>query len=139
MTSSRNADKFVVRLPDGLRERIAEAAKRDGRSMNSQIVNLLDTFYGETPMFTSIEPGKHFEPPWQPVVGQLVRLRIEEVDLPGVYVFEGLQAITADDGALEVQAALSDERGMYSVEPFNHLRPLTLQIGEGIAGTPRKV
>lgn len=37
--SSRTADKFVVRLPDEMRERIAEIAKTHHRSMNSQIIN----------------------------------------------------------------------------------------------------
>ena len=38
---SRTADKFVVRLPDGVRERIAEVAKESRRSMNSEIVQRL--------------------------------------------------------------------------------------------------
>lgn len=37
-TNSRNADKFVVRLPDGLRGRIGEVASTARRSMNSEIV-----------------------------------------------------------------------------------------------------
>ena len=36
--SSRTADKFVVRLPDGMRERIAEVAREHHRSMNSEII-----------------------------------------------------------------------------------------------------
>ena len=35
-------DKFVVRLPDGLRPRIAEVAKRYHRSMNSEIIQTLE-------------------------------------------------------------------------------------------------
>lgn len=35
-------DKFVVRLPDGLRPRIAEVAKRYHRSMNSEIIQILE-------------------------------------------------------------------------------------------------
>lgn len=37
-TNSRNADKFVIRLPDGLRGRIAAVASAAHRSMNSEIV-----------------------------------------------------------------------------------------------------
>lgn len=37
-TSSRDADKFVVRLPDGFREQIADLAKASERSMNSEII-----------------------------------------------------------------------------------------------------
>jgi len=40
-TSSRTADKFVVRLPDGLRADIAVLAEDNDRSMNSEIVNRL--------------------------------------------------------------------------------------------------
>lgn len=35
------ADKFVLRLPEGMREQIAEAAKSSGRSMNAEIVGRL--------------------------------------------------------------------------------------------------
>lgn len=37
------ADKFVVRLPDGMRERIAEVARNNHRSMNSEIISRLET------------------------------------------------------------------------------------------------
>ncbi|MQT47819.1 Arc family DNA-binding protein [Pseudomonas helleri] len=40
--SSRTADKFVVRLPDGMRERIAEVARNHHRSMNSKIIARLE-------------------------------------------------------------------------------------------------
>lgn len=40
--SSRTADKFVVRLPDGMRERIAEAGRKNHRSMNSEIISRLE-------------------------------------------------------------------------------------------------
>ncbi|MCK9238177.1 MAG: Arc family DNA-binding protein [Thiopseudomonas sp.] len=36
--TSRTADKFVVRLPSGMRDRIAEVARNNHRSMNSEII-----------------------------------------------------------------------------------------------------
>ncbi|WP_283242340.1 Arc family DNA-binding protein [Pseudomonas fluorescens] len=36
--NSRAADKFVVRMPEGLRDRINEAAEKNHRSMNGEIV-----------------------------------------------------------------------------------------------------
>ncbi len=36
-------EKFVVRLPDGMRERIALRARENTRSMNSEIVHRLET------------------------------------------------------------------------------------------------
>lgn len=38
---SQEMDRFNVRLPAGMRDAIAERAKRNGRSMNSEIVQIL--------------------------------------------------------------------------------------------------
>lgn len=38
---SQSQDKFVVRLPDGMRDRIKAAADKNGRSMNAEIVDAL--------------------------------------------------------------------------------------------------
>lgn len=38
MTKVRDQDKFMVRLPDGMREKISADAKAKGRSMNAEIV-----------------------------------------------------------------------------------------------------
>lgn len=35
------ADKFMLRLPDGMRDQIAAEAEKNGRSMNSEIVQRL--------------------------------------------------------------------------------------------------
>jgi hypothetical protein len=43
----QNQDKFIVRLPDGMRDRIKAAAERNGRSMNSEIVSTLEEKYPE--------------------------------------------------------------------------------------------
>lgn len=42
MTESRDQNKFVVRFPDGMRERIAEVAKANNRSMNAEIISRLE-------------------------------------------------------------------------------------------------
>lgn len=39
---SQTQDKFTVRFPDGMRDEIAARAERNGRSMNSEIVQILD-------------------------------------------------------------------------------------------------
>ena len=44
---SRTADQFVVRFPDGMRDRIAEAAKANNRSMNAEIVSRLEQTFGQ--------------------------------------------------------------------------------------------
>ncbi|PRW96442.1 DNA-binding protein [Pseudomonas fragi] len=42
MRDSREQDKFVIRLPDGLRPEIAAVAYRNQRSMNGEIINRLE-------------------------------------------------------------------------------------------------
>lgn len=42
---SRTAEQFVVRFPDGMRDRIAEAAKVAGRSMNAEIIHHLKNVF----------------------------------------------------------------------------------------------
>ncbi|HHW0480906.1 TPA: Arc family DNA-binding protein [Escherichia coli] len=37
----KDYEKFVVRFPDGMRDVVAERARRNGRSMNSEIVDII--------------------------------------------------------------------------------------------------
>jgi hypothetical protein len=39
------ADKFIVRLPPGMREQLSEAAKRNARSMNAEVVRILQDHF----------------------------------------------------------------------------------------------
>lgn len=41
---SQMQDKFNLRFPDGMRDAIAEKAKKNGRSMNSEIVAALEVW-----------------------------------------------------------------------------------------------
>lgn len=42
---SRHEDKFMVRMPEGMRDRIQEAAKDNNRSMNAEVVARLDASF----------------------------------------------------------------------------------------------
>ncbi|MBM7046624.1 Arc family DNA-binding protein [Rhizobium lusitanum] len=42
---SRALDKIIIRVPDGLRERIQRAAAKNGRSVNAELVTLLERTY----------------------------------------------------------------------------------------------
>lgn len=42
---SQKQDKFVLRMPDGLRDRIKDKADDNGRSMNAEIIQLLEREY----------------------------------------------------------------------------------------------
>ena len=53
---SRTADKFVVRLPDGMRQKISQVAKGYHRSMNSEIVSRLESsLHAEPTLMTEEE------------------------------------------------------------------------------------
>jgi len=53
-------DKFIVRLPDGLRDRVKSAAKSNGRSMNSEIIAILEEKF-PTPFADEVkDPGAKF-------------------------------------------------------------------------------
>jgi hypothetical protein len=40
------ADKFMLRLPDGMRDRIRDAADTNNRSMNAEIIARLEESFG---------------------------------------------------------------------------------------------
>ena len=69
---SEQADKFLVRLPDGMRDRIAEAAKASGRSMNAEIIARL-AYSFDAPREESIE----FLTGFRDLISHL-KLRIDE-------------------------------------------------------------
>lgn len=51
---SDKADKFVVRFPDGMREKIRAAAEANNRSMNAEIIaRLQESFVAETEFHSS--------------------------------------------------------------------------------------
>ena len=45
-SNSRDAEKFVVRLPDGMRDQVAAAADADDRSMNSLMIKAVREYLG---------------------------------------------------------------------------------------------
>lgn len=59
---SRVADKFVVRFPDGMRDKIKEEADNNNRSMNSEVIARLEESLGKSPS-------------WIPVIGMLVEYK----------------------------------------------------------------
>ena len=45
LSPSRLLDKIIIRVPDGMRERIKRAAEANGRSVNAELLALLDKTY----------------------------------------------------------------------------------------------
>ena len=48
---SRSSDQFIIRLPDGLRDRIKAVAEANNRSMNAEVVATLEEKYPEPSAF----------------------------------------------------------------------------------------
>lgn len=48
-------DKFILRLPDGMRDKIRAAAKASGRSMNAEIVQHLRRIYDDDLRIAMVE------------------------------------------------------------------------------------
>lgn len=60
-SESRELDKYIVRFPDGMRDRIAEAARGNNRSMNAEIVARLEASFAEPPPLSAAARGEHEE------------------------------------------------------------------------------
>lgn len=48
ISTNRDSDRFMLRLPDGMRDQIREEAERNGRSMNAEIVERLERSFVES-------------------------------------------------------------------------------------------
>ncbi|WP_256368369.1 Arc family DNA-binding protein [Mangrovicoccus sp. HB161399] len=42
---AQTQDKFIIRLPDGMRERIKASAEKHNRSMNAEVIYALDVYF----------------------------------------------------------------------------------------------
>lgn len=74
---SQMQDKFNLRFPDGMRDAIAERAKANGRSMNSEIIQILqDALSNEAPWESVFPNGVSDET----TVGEMIKLVNEKTE-----------------------------------------------------------
>lgn len=118
MYSSRTADKFVVRLPDGMREKIAAVARDHHRSMNSEIIARLDRSLND-PSQADEDINMIDLPvdPWTPVEGMLVTYRTGQY-AGDAFVIHGF---TLDKNGKVAAELFQDEKEV--VVSFSHLKP----------------
>ncbi len=122
-SASREADKYIVRFPEGMRDRIAEAAKVNNRSMNAEIVARLE---------------KSFEDLNTPFGAELLRAKDELIHIEMVYAInlrtallriaasvERLPKLKALDALLERTMELASQARAAATDYFadidNHL------------------
>ncbi|TAL90937.1 MAG: Arc family DNA-binding protein [Candidimonas sp.] len=58
---THKSDKFNLRLPDGMRERVAQEARRKGRSMNSELVSYIEAGLKGVETASLVESIKNIE------------------------------------------------------------------------------
>lgn len=78
---SRTAEQFVVRFPEGMRARIAEIAKKNGRSMNAEIVHRLAWSLEANDFYETPDPETGVVPA-QPVADTRTKSWAEYMALP---------------------------------------------------------
>lgn len=64
----RGSEQFVLRMPDGLRTKIARLAKANGRSMNAELVDRIEKSMTDTTIVKQLE--EQVELLWE-AVGEL--------------------------------------------------------------------
>lgn len=72
---SEQQERFIVRLPDGMRDRIKAAAERNNRSMNAEIVATLELMYPERTELSEPTIGKIDEEDLLSILDDVDRLR----------------------------------------------------------------
>jgi plasmid stability protein len=129
MCKSRTADKYLVRLPDGLRDRIALRAVQKHRSMNAEIVHRLERY---TLAIQLVEDQNR-------LISQLSR-QIEQLtqDLEhtrGQLVVENVRADVSVEDAKKAEAAAEDleQRLQASVYAHNQLLLKHIELQGGAA------
>lgn len=74
-------ERFIVRLPDGMRGRIADAAELNGRSMNAEIVSRLEMTFD---VMGKITPGEMIDALMKAFPPGMIEIRVGKVDSPDV-------------------------------------------------------
>lgn len=107
-TRVRDYDQFVVRLPDGMRERIGEAAQTNARSMNAEIVARLERTFDPSlisdEIATQVEALHHCERALESVRAELAKSE-KLRDLLGKY----FEATERENQALRKAGVISEQ------------------------------
>lgn len=122
--SSRTADKFVVRLPDGMRDKLAEVARNRLRSMNSEIVARLAASLeadgeGENAAGVEVESAD-CTTKWCPSIGEAVN---HEHWGPGV-----LREFKMKDGKLMAGISFEGNNDYFELWPHCTVKPFIVKV-----------
>lgn len=110
--NSRTADKFVIRLPDGMREKLKDAAKGNKRSLNSEMISRLEASLNPQPFTEQVFVEADEPRGWMPAMGVAAWYRGDSK----LYVIMGLEV----RGGNELYAKLEN---LEDWVPVKHLHP----------------
>lgn len=114
--NSRTADKFVLRMPEGMRDKIKQLAKNNHRSMNNQILTTLSKELDGEETHSHTESSTANDT-WIPQVGQLVWVNHldEEMGIIRDFVF--------GDGTV---TSVVQTKHTTRTLPIQHLKPVII-------------
>jgi hypothetical protein len=86
VATSRESDKFILRLPDGMRKHLAKVAERNGRSMNAEVVTALARYFEhENASPKKMIGARHAEPAFrlelEPAIRELLANQQQTLEL----------------------------------------------------------
>lgn len=121
--SSRTADKFVVRLPEGMREKLAEVARNRHRSMNSEIISRLSASLESDGEGVAVEVNE--ETPrrtvtWCPGVGETV--------IHDDYGIGVISRLYVENGKLWADIKFEHTEAEIALEANGPVRPFLIEV-----------
>ncbi|HEE9909082.1 TPA: Arc family DNA-binding protein [Citrobacter braakii] len=115
----RDYDKFMLRFPDGMRDAIAERAKKNGRSMNSEIVQILEDALFTHPVKVTSEfnIGLHSEIPGDD--DKITMPKKQFLEMVDKSVQQAIEAAAEDMAIKMAEAALDSLSERFDFVPKN--------------------
>ncbi len=113
-TPSRKLDQYIVRFPDGLRDRLKEAASENKRSMNSEIVARLEESFDPEVHDILFEAGKR--------KGAAIGAKVvaeSEPDLDVIYVVLDANGLPLSWDEIHEHVAAVRKAGKFNVHSMN--------------------
>ena len=82
--------KYTLRMPDSLRDRLAERAKANNQSLNAWIVRCLESVPQSLPLKQMAQPGQTFRPweTWLAAIGPVGRRSEPSMSTPHDFEFQ---------------------------------------------------
>lgn len=74
----RDQNRFIVRMPEGMRDRIREVAKANNRSMNAEIISLLEWALDHDDQAATADPSPGV---LRDILAEIASLRAELIEV----------------------------------------------------------